>query len=89
MTAKLREHVGLVDTEDGAVLFDQRRGTYWQLNTSGAFAVRRLLAGTATDELAVAMTDRYPVDRDQALADIQALLGSLHRAGLVTTDEEH
>jgi Coenzyme PQQ synthesis protein D (PqqD) len=89
MTAKLSSQVVLVDTEDGAVLFDQRRGTYWQLNAAGAFVVERLLNGTGAEELAVAMTRRYPVEPERALADVQALLAGMLKAGLITaTDGE-
>lgn len=80
---RLSKHVTLTETEDGAVLLNRRSGQYWQLNRSGAVVVRVLLAGGDEDEAAHAVTARYPVDRDRALADVRSLTAELRRARLV------
>lgn len=80
---KLRKDVSLTDTEDGTVLLDQRSGTYWQLNSSGALILRTLLAGGSPEQAAAAVVARYPVERDQALVDVRALVESLRAARLV------
>lgn len=80
---RLSKHVTLTETEDGAVLLNRRSGRYWQLNRSGAVVLRVLLAGGDEDEAAHAVTERYPVDQDRALADVRSLTAELHRARLV------
>ncbi|MGP4110156.1 lasso peptide biosynthesis PqqD family chaperone [Streptomyces sp. 4N509B] len=56
MTLALGPDVVTTDVDDGLVLLDQRSGRYWQLNRTGAVALRRLLDGASLDEVAVALT---------------------------------
>ncbi|WP_341716391.1 lasso peptide biosynthesis PqqD family chaperone [Micromonospora sp. FIMYZ51] len=83
MTVRLHDHVLLTETEDGAVLLDERRGRYWQLNGSGALLLTMLLSGAVVEQAATALMDRYPVDGERALADVRALVSGLRAAGLV------
>lgn len=80
---ELGKDVALTETEDGAVLLDQRSGKYWQVNGSGAVALRTLLAGGTPQRAAEAVTARYPVDAERALADVEKLVESLRAARLV------
>jgi PqqD family protein of HPr-rel-A system len=83
MTVRLRDHVLVTETEDGAVLLNERSGQYWQLNPSGWLILQTLLRDGSPDTAAAALAARYPVEPDQARADVQALLASLHNARLV------
>lgn len=80
----LRADVALTDTEDGAVLLDERSGRYFQLNNSGTEILRRLLDGELTNEIARHLTKRFPVSEEQAQTDVTALAEQLLKAGLVT-----
>ncbi|MFI5617608.1 lasso peptide biosynthesis PqqD family chaperone [Streptomyces sp. NPDC051567] len=71
-------------TEDGMVLLDQRSGTYWQLNTTGAAVLRALLDGATAEEITEGLVRSRPVARERAAADVETLIGGLTRAGLVT-----
>lgn len=51
------------------------------LNESGAFLWRCLEQGMDREKLVVAMTSEYRVDRDTALADLDAFLAKLSGAG--------
>jgi hypothetical protein len=82
---ELGKDVAFTETEDGAVLLDQRSGKYWQLNGSGALILRTLLAGGAPRDAAEAVADRYPVEAEQALTDVETLVQALHTARLVRT----
>ncbi|WP_119726785.1 lasso peptide biosynthesis PqqD family chaperone [Thermomonospora amylolytica] len=82
---KLRTGVATADTEYGIVLLDERSGDYWQLNPTGALAVRRLLAGDTPEQAAAALAAEFDVTADQALADVRALLEQLRAARLVAS----
>ncbi|MGC0420162.1 lasso peptide biosynthesis PqqD family chaperone [Embleya sp. AB8] len=57
MAVRLRKHVSITDTEDGAVLLDERSGEYWQLNHSASIVLRVLLAGADEREAARALVE--------------------------------
>jgi hypothetical protein len=78
----LREDVSFVRTSDGAVLLDQRSGRYWQLNATGHEALQALLDGRTPDESAQHLADTYQVSREQATADVAALVRQLDEAQL-------
>lgn len=83
MTLRLLDHVLVTQTEDGAVLLNERNGQYWQLNQSGWLILQTLLRDGNPDAAAAALVARYPVEPDQARADVQALLVTLRSARLV------
>jgi hypothetical protein len=78
----LREDVSFASTSDGAVLLDQRSGRYWQLNATGHEALQALLDGCTPDESAQHLVDTYQVSREQATADVAALVRQLDEAQL-------
>lgn len=87
MTVTLRADVSMTDTDTGLVLLDERTGKYWQTNSTGAFVLHQLLGGTTEPEIAGLLRTRYAVDAGRAGADVEALVGSLRSAGLITVGE--
>lgn len=83
MTVRLRRDVSLADTGTGLVLLDQAAGRFWQLNPTGAVALRMLLDGSTEPETARALADRHAVEVERAGADVAALLESLRAADLI------
>ncbi|GLZ37032.1 lasso peptide biosynthesis PqqD family chaperone [Actinokineospora sp. NBRC 105648] len=83
MTLALRNEVTITAVDDGAVLLDQRDGSYWQLNRTGAASLRLLLEGTSPERTAALLTERHPESADRALGDVRGLLDALRAAGLV------
>ncbi|MGE5829335.1 MAG: lasso peptide biosynthesis PqqD family chaperone [Micromonosporaceae bacterium] len=83
MTPRLQDRVLVTETEDGAVLLNERSGQYWQLNSSGWLILQTLLRGGSPDMAADALVARYPVEPEQARADVEALLATLRRARLM------
>jgi hypothetical protein len=79
---ELGKDVAFTETEDGAVLLDQRSGKYWQLNGSGELILRTLLAGGDPQRAAEAVAARYPVDAERALTDVETLVQALRAARL-------
>jgi hypothetical protein len=70
VSVRLRRNVTLTETGEGAVLLDETTGRYWQLNRSGSMILRTLLADGTPEQAAEAIVERYPTDRDRALADL-------------------
>jgi predicted deacylase len=84
MAITLRDRVSVVDTNYGAVLLDVKTGVYWELNSSGAVALKALLACADIDAATAEVTAQFDVDQQTATGDVRALLAELRSAGLVT-----
>ncbi|SOB81274.1 lasso peptide biosynthesis PqqD family chaperone [Streptomyces sp. 1331.2] len=84
MPLNLADGVSIAETDDGAVLLDERSGRYWRLNGSGARVLQGLLAGRGAREAAVEAAAGARVAPEQAEQDAAALLAKLRTAGLVT-----
>ncbi|MEU5052065.1 lasso peptide biosynthesis PqqD family chaperone [Streptomyces sp. NPDC021096] len=80
----LRQDISVVAVDDGMVLLDERTGRYYQVNGSGAVVLGVLLEGGGEDEAADALTERYDVLRERALADAAEIIRRLRTTGLVT-----
>ena len=83
MTLKLRDGVSAADTDYGIALLDEDSGEYWNLNPTGALALRTLLNGGTTAQAVQELTEEYAVDAGTATRDIEDLVGGLRSAGLV------
>ncbi|HCT78286.1 MAG TPA: lasso peptide biosynthesis PqqD family chaperone [Micromonosporaceae bacterium] len=83
MELRLRRDVSTTDTEYGAVLLDERNGHYWQLNPTGALAVRLLLAGHDLAHTAGVLAAEFDVPETEAAEDVTALITELRSAELV------
>ncbi|MER7765577.1 lasso peptide biosynthesis PqqD family chaperone [Kitasatospora sp. NPDC096140] len=84
MSLNLADGVSIAETDDGAVLLDERSGRYWRLNGSGARVLQGLLAGRDAREAAVDAAGGARVAPEQAAQDAAGLLAKLRAAGLVT-----
>ncbi|MGW5003096.1 lasso peptide biosynthesis PqqD family chaperone [Streptomyces hydrogenans] len=83
MSLRLRTDISTVALEDGAVLLDQRTGRYWQLNESGAYTLRRILAGKSPAQAASEIAAHYGVEAEVARADVAAVIKQLQSALLL------
>ncbi|MFJ9909850.1 lasso peptide biosynthesis PqqD family chaperone [Streptomyces sp. NPDC101152] len=83
MTLTLKPEITTTEVEDGLILLDERAGRYWQLNRSGAEALRLLLDGNTAEDTAVRLTERHPEAAERAVRDVEELVGLLTRARLV------
>ncbi|MGC0417270.1 lasso peptide biosynthesis PqqD family chaperone [Embleya sp. AB8] len=82
-TITLAPDVTATDVPDGLVLLDQRRGRYWQLNRTGAGALRLLMAGHSAEEVAARLAEPAPAAASRAHHDVRELLRALCEARLV------
>jgi hypothetical protein len=80
---RLRKHVLFNVTTNGGVLLDERRGSYWEINETGAHSLQLLLAGKSDREAAENIATRYQIDNRSAVEDLRNFLSDLTTAGLV------
>ncbi|MGH3835352.1 MAG: lasso peptide biosynthesis PqqD family chaperone [Pseudonocardiaceae bacterium] len=83
MALTLRPGVFDAETEYGIALLDGDSGEYYDLNPTGAFVLRTLLAGATAGQAAQALTKEYAVGLDDATQDVRELLAHLRTARLV------
>ncbi|MFT2016748.1 lasso peptide biosynthesis PqqD family chaperone [Streptomyces sp. 796.1] len=82
MAWKFGPDVSLAETEYGTVLLDERAGTYWELNPTGALVVKSLVAGGDEADAVAAVTAEFDIDPDRAEQDVAALVQELRASGL-------
>lgn len=82
MTLTLTPDVVLTDTGHGAVLLDERRGRYFNLNATGSLVLHALLDGADHDQAAARLRERYGIDAQRAHTDVTALIDALCAAKL-------
>ncbi|MBU7600288.1 lasso peptide biosynthesis PqqD family chaperone [Streptomyces sp. P38-E01] len=80
MNAVLPEHVVLSETDYGAVLLDQRRNTYFQLNPTAVLVLRTVLDGGSEEDAVRRVTETFPVAEERAAGDVAALLERMRAA---------
>ncbi|SFK76710.1 lasso peptide biosynthesis PqqD family chaperone [Streptomyces pini] len=80
---KLRQGVAMTTTEYGAVLLDERSGSYWQLNECGTVVVEALAQGRGREAAVERLLEEYDVGRAEAEADVAELTGRLVEAELL------
>jgi hypothetical protein len=84
MTLTLSHHVTIVDAEHhGMVLLDERTGTYYQLNATGAEVVRALREGDGPDSAVAALRRRHPQAAERIAGDVEQLVQTLREAQVI------
>jgi coenzyme PQQ synthesis protein D (PqqD) len=83
MPLRLHPDVRTADTDDGTVLLQLRTGRYWQLNNTGGYILRELLAGNLPGDVATGLAARYDIEPERARRDVAALIEQLRTAALM------
>lgn len=83
---QLREGLQIVEVDDGKVVLDTKRGTYWHLNGTAITMLEELGRGRAFDDLVSEIARDVGVDETQVRTDHLALLKELRRAKLIDGD---
>lgn len=71
------------EMDDGAVILDLDRGTYFGLDPVGTRIWQLLGQGNCLDEIASRILDEYEVDRKTVEQDLEKLVADLEERGLV------
>ena len=66
--------VSVIEGEQGTVLFDARRGEYYQVNELGLLIVRALGEGLGSEAIVERVVDAYDVSLDVAAEDVRNFL---------------
>ncbi|WP_435111027.1 lasso peptide biosynthesis PqqD family chaperone [Nocardiopsis synnemataformans] len=80
---KLKSSVKMSADEDGALLLDTEKGTYWHLNPVGVRLAEALAEERSFNELVQAVTTDFDVDPGVARRDVRRLLKDMKKARLV------
>ena len=70
----LAPSVSVIEGEQGTVLFDARRGEYYQVNQLGLLIVRALGEGLGSEAIVERVVDAYDVSLDVAAEDVRNFL---------------
>ena len=70
----LAPSVSVIEGEQGTVLFDARRGEYYQVNELGLLIVRALGEGLGSEVIVERVVDAYDVSLDVAAEDVRNFL---------------
>ena len=70
----LAPSVSVIESEQGTVLFDARRGEYYQVNELGLLIVRALGEGLGSEAIVERVVDAYDVSLDVAAEDVRNFL---------------
>ena len=74
--------VSVLETEKGTVLFDGRRGRYFQLNELGLIVVKSLGEAMGVEAIVRRVVENYDVDPKTADADVKAFLAQIKELGV-------
>ncbi|WP_314219389.1 lasso peptide biosynthesis PqqD family chaperone [Streptomyces zaehneri] len=84
MPLRFGDHVSTAETDYGTVLLDERAGAYWELNPTATLVVRTLLNSGEEADAAAALVREFRIDEEQALRDVETLVGQLRSSGLAS-----
>jgi hypothetical protein len=68
---------------DGAIILDTKAGKYYSLNRVAADIWRGIESGQPLDQLASDLATRYAQPHEDVLSDVNALVASMQRLGLL------
>ena len=80
---RLKAGVEWQRVDDEVVVLDLNSSAYLAVNGTGAALWRLIAAGTTERELVEELTDRFPVDVDQAHADVMQFTSQLRDLALL------
>lgn len=80
---RLREGVHPVLTEEGGALLNEHTGRWIGLTPTAAAAVTLLLASDSDEQATALYADRYGIDLQQAIRDVQAVADTLDASGVL------
>lgn len=78
-----RRNVVISELPDGIALLDLDAGKYYSLNIVGAHVWRMMQAPVSEEDITSGICEHFTVARDNCRADVNKLLESLLKAGLV------
>jgi hypothetical protein len=80
-------HIRSVIDDDGAVLLDVRKGTYFSLNNLGVEVWQRLERGQTLSQIEREIAQDFAVPSDDVSRDVQRFVRALGERALLHVDE--
>ncbi|MGW7417369.1 lasso peptide biosynthesis PqqD family chaperone [Streptomyces sp. NPDC054863] len=84
MKIAINRNYRIADTEYGAIMLNEKQGTYWHLNPTAAAAVRSLIDGSTVEEASTRVAEKFDVAPEVARQDVLDLVSAMREAGAVS-----
>ncbi len=84
---KIVDDVVVSETPDGAIVFDPRRGKYFQLNKSALRVLSLLRSGRPIDVVVSELSQSTSMDEDSVAQDVHNLIRYMKDAHIVEEGE--
>jgi hypothetical protein len=78
-----REGLSTRELDGRLIILDLHRSRYLSVSRTGTVLLHLIEEGLGADELAGALVERYAVERDVAVRDVEAFITQLSDAGLL------
>lgn len=80
---KFNKDIVISETDEGAVVLDEGKGTYWQLNPVAAAIALSLREGVSVAEIPRALVETFDVSIETAQADVDSFVTQLKEANVI------
>lgn len=80
---RARENLFIIKTEEFYMVYDPEEGDKWELNETGAFILKTLIAGASLEEIKDKIMDKYGIDQEKAEISLNEYMGRLREEGII------
>ncbi|MNN35382.1 hypothetical protein D3C81_1492320 [compost metagenome] len=80
---KIKRELKIIEQDNGAMIFDKRRGIYFQVNHVGRILIIGLSEGKSRNELVAKLENTFGLESANAENDVNEFLSMLREVGLV------
>lgn len=78
----VKKEIKIIEQDDGAIIFEKKKGIYFQVNHVGRFLIENLGEGKTRNELVTELQNTFGLEKADAEADIDEFLSMLREVGL-------
>lgn len=79
---KIKRELKIIEQDNGAMIFDKRRGIYFQVNHVGRLLIQGLGEGKTRNELVAELENNFGLESANAENDVNEFLSMLREVGL-------
>lgn len=82
------ENITWRDVNDEVVVLDLKSGEYYTMNQTGQCIWRALMEGKTVDQVKDLVLERFQVEKDKALTDVEEFISGMMDKGLLYRTEK-
>ncbi|MED3801034.1 PqqD family protein [Lysinibacillus xylanilyticus] len=79
---KIKRELKIIEQDNGAMIFDKKRGVYYQVNDVGRLLIKGLGEGKTRNELVAELEKTFGLESANAENDVNEFLSMLREVGL-------